>query len=68
MPYKKMINFIKDKCGIANEKIRDVQILDKFSFVTLPFHEAEKLLSYFKKRKKGSGPFFSKAKKTPKKR
>ncbi|MCP5004768.1 MAG: DEAD/DEAH box helicase [Planctomycetes bacterium] len=65
---KKMINFIKDKCGIANEKIRDVQILDKFSFVTLPFHEAEKLLSYFKKRKKGSGPFFSKAKKTPKKR
>ncbi|KAA3600046.1 MAG: DEAD/DEAH box helicase [Candidatus Scalindua sp. AMX11] len=65
---KKLITVIKDKCGISNEKIRDVQILDKFSFVTLPFHEAETLLSYFKKSKKGGGPFFSKAKKIQKKR
>lgn len=65
---KKLVNFIKEKCGISNEKIRDVQILDKFSFVTLPFHEAETLLSYFKKRKKGAGPSFSKAKKSQKKR
>ncbi len=59
----KLVDFIKDKCGIQSGKIRDIQILDKFSFVTLPFHEAEILLSHFKKRKRGSGPFISKAKK-----
>ncbi|MDR4497031.1 MAG: DEAD/DEAH box helicase [Candidatus Scalindua sp.] len=63
----KLVNFIKDKCGISDNKIRDVQILDKFSFVTLPFHDAEVLLAYFKKRKKGTEPFFTKAKKARKK-
>lgn len=59
---KKLADFIKDKCGIASGKIRDIQILDKFSFVTLPFHEAEIVLTYFKKRKRGAGPFITKAK------
>jgi len=61
---KKLVNFIKKKCNIKNGEIRDVQILEKFSFVTLPFHEAEVLLSYFKGKKKGSEPFVTKAKKT----
>jgi ATP-dependent RNA helicase DeaD len=59
---RKLAGFIKVKCGIRSEKIRDIQILDKFSFVTMPFNEAELLLSYFKKKKKGSGPFITKAK------
>jgi ATP-dependent RNA helicase DeaD len=62
----KLVDFIKDKCSITSEKIRDIQILDKFSFVTLPFHDAEILLSYFIRRKRGSGPFITKAKKTRK--
>ena len=60
---KKLADFIKDKCRIPSMKIRDIQILDKFSFVTLPFHEAEILLSHFKKRRRGAGPFITKAKK-----
>jgi ATP-dependent RNA helicase DeaD len=60
---KKLSDFIKDKCRVPSMKIRDIQVLDKFSFVTLPFHEAELLLSHFKKRKRGSGPFITKAKK-----
>jgi ATP-dependent RNA helicase DeaD len=60
---KKLADFIKDKCRIPDMKIRDIQILDKFSFVTLPFHEAELLLSHFKKRRRGSGPFITKARK-----
>lgn len=60
----KLVDFINDKCSIASGKLRDIQILDKFSFVTLPFHEAETVLSFFKKRKRGSGPFITKAKKT----
>ncbi|MFH0925511.1 MAG: DEAD/DEAH box helicase [bacterium] len=59
----KLVDFIKDKCNIKSERIRDIQILDKFSFVTLPFHEAEMLLSYFKGRKRGHEPFITKAKK-----
>jgi ATP-dependent RNA helicase DeaD len=59
---KKLVDFIKDKCAISSDKIRDIQILDKFSFVTLPFHEAEVLLAFFKGRKKKSGPFITKAK------
>jgi len=63
----KLISFIQDKCGIKKEKIKQIQILDKFSFVTLPFNEAEVLLSYFKKRKKGNGLFISEAKQRQKK-
>ncbi len=60
---RKLVDFIKVKCGIAGGKIGDIRILDKFSFITLPFHEAEILLSYFKKHKRGAGPLITKAKK-----
>lgn len=63
---KKLINFIKEKCNVRSEKIKDILILDKFSFLTLPFHEAETLLSFFRKQKRGSGPLISKAKKIKK--
>jgi len=62
----KLINFITDNCKVPAGKIRDLQILDKFSFVTLPFHDAEILLSYFKKRKRGSSFIITKAKKRSK--
>lgn len=64
MTRTKLIDFIQDKCecGMVAGNIRDIQILDKFSFVTLPFNEAEKVLAYFKKKKRGSGPFVTKAK------
>jgi len=63
---QKLIHFIQNKCGIKSKKIRDVQIMEKFSFVTLPFHDAEILLSYFKGRKKSKEPFITKAKKARK--
>ncbi|GJQ49549.1 DEAD-box ATP-dependent RNA helicase CshA [Candidatus Kuenenia stuttgartiensis] len=63
LTHKKLVTYIKDISNIASEKIRDVQILDKYSFVTLPFREAEILLTSFKRRKKGSGLFITKAKK-----
>lgn len=63
---RKLLAFINDKCSISAGKIGDIQILDKFSFMTLPFHDAEILLSYFKKRKRGAGPFITRAKKSRK--
>ncbi len=61
---KKLVDFIRNKCSINSDKINDIRIHDKFSFVTLPFHEAEQLLSFFKERKRGSEPFIMKAKET----
>ena len=59
---KKLVELIKNICNIRGEKIRDIQILDNFSFVTLPFHEAEILLSHFKNRNQRKGLFVTKAK------
>jgi len=58
---KELIAFITDKCLISPSKIRDILILERFSFVTLPFSEAEIVLSSFKKEK-GSRPLIMKAK------
>lgn len=58
----KLIDFIRSITGTQAKKIRDIEILDKFSFVTMPFNEAEKLLSYIKSRRKGSGIHIEKAK------
>ena len=58
---KKLIDIIKEKCKIDSDKINQIQILEKFSFVNLPFNEAEILLEYFKKNKKGRYPLITKA-------
>ncbi len=62
----KLTEFLRDKCRVKGDRFRDIQILDKFSFVTLPFNEAETVLSFFKKKTRGSGPFITKAKKSRK--
>jgi len=61
---EKLVQFITDRCRISSSKIRDIQILDKFSFISLPFHEAEVVLSFFKKSKRGSELVVQKAKKS----
>ena len=57
----KLIKMIKDRCGISEQRIRDVKILDNFSFISLPFNDAEKVLSFFNRHKKGSGLIITKA-------
>ncbi len=63
---KKLISFIKEKSNVPSSKIRDITILEKFSFITLPFHDAELLLSHFSNRKRKDEPFITKAKKVKK--
>ncbi len=60
---KKLAQLIQDKCKVKNHDIRDIQIFDRFSFVSMPFNEAEKVLTYFKKNKGGKGLSIQKAKK-----
>ena len=59
---KKLIQFIEGKTNIRGDKIEDIKILDKFSFVTLPFNEAETVLAAFKAGGKRSDLTIQKAK------
>jgi ATP-dependent RNA helicase DeaD len=59
---KSLVNTITENCGIDGKRIRDVVIRDKFSFVTLPFNDAEIVLAYFKNRQRKGGLVISKAK------
>jgi ATP-dependent RNA helicase DeaD len=50
MTPRKLIDFIKQQIEINERDIKDIKIFDKFSFVSVPFEEAQVLLQIFKKR------------------
>ncbi|MCK4250487.1 DEAD/DEAH box helicase [candidate division WOR-3 bacterium] len=58
---KKLIKLIISKVLVKPQHIRDIQIMDKFSFITVPFEKAEKIVVSFKKG--GKKPLISHAKK-----
>ncbi|MCK6467979.1 MAG: DEAD/DEAH box helicase [Candidatus Brocadia sinica] len=62
MTPKKLADFIKQQAKVYREKIKDIQIFDKFSFITVPFEEAEIILNIFKKKKGGKRPIIERAK------
>jgi len=61
LTHKKLVRLITEHTRISPSKIKDVLVLDSFSFATLPFNEAEIMLSLFKKAKRGSFPLIVKA-------
>jgi ATP-dependent RNA helicase DeaD len=61
---KLLTEFIVNEAGIDRELIEDIQILDRFSFVTVPFAEAEIILSKFK-NKGGKDALIQRASPTP---
>ncbi|MDV5122034.1 MAG: DEAD/DEAH box helicase [Candidatus Scalindua sp.] len=68
MTRKKLVSMIKHKTNIEESKIDDVKIFDKFSFITVPFEDAEIILHIFKKEGKGKRPIVVRAKKKQSKR
>jgi len=54
---RKLVELVMRKVSIESRQIRDIQILDKFSFMTVPFEKAEKIIGSFKK--KGRKPLVS---------
>jgi ATP-dependent RNA helicase DeaD len=62
MTPRKLASFIEKKAGIDTRRIRDVQVLEKFSFISVPFEDAEAILSITKEGEKGSRPVFERAK------
>lgn len=62
MDPRSLIDLIKQAVKIDAYKIRDVHIFDKFSFITVPFEEAEAILRAFKKNKFDRKPLVERAK------
>jgi ATP-dependent RNA helicase DeaD len=58
---KKMHDFIVRSSGISGRKIRDIQVRDACTFITLPVFEADKVLNCFKSGKNGAPPLVTKA-------
>ncbi|AEX86220.1 DNA/RNA helicase, superfamily II [Marinitoga piezophila KA3] len=59
---EKILKLIKDYTKLDNVRLRDVRILDKFSFITVSFEDAEIILESFKKKRRGRKPIIAKAK------
>ena len=57
---KKLVELITGKVQLKSKQISDVQVMEKFSFVTVPFDKAEKIVISFKE--KGQRPVISHAK------
>ncbi len=60
----KLVKFIRENVKLRDSNIDKVQVFDEFSFVTVPFSEAEELLQIFKTKGKGRKPLIEKAQKT----
>ena len=63
---RKLVNFIQTEARIDQRKIDDVQVLDTYSFITVPFREAEQILTVFKKQSRGKRPVVERAQKEKK--
>jgi len=46
----KLIELIGHRVSIKSKQISDIQIMDKFSFITVPFEKAEKIVISFKEK------------------
>ena len=66
MNKRKLVTFIKDKAKVEDRSIDDVQVFDKFSFITVPFKEAEHIIECFRKDNNGRRPVVEMANKANK--
>lgn len=62
MTQKKLVSLIIEKAKIKESKIKKVEIYENFSFVNVPFIEAEMIIEAFSKERKGRKPLIEKAK------
>ncbi len=63
MSEKKLVQFIKSGTKIKRDRIKNIRLFDEYSFVTVPFNDAELILKMFgSKKKPGQRPIIEKAK------
>ena len=62
MTAKKLVEKVMKVAKVQDKKIRNVEVYEAFSFITVPFKEAEIIIDSFKARQKGKKPLIEKAK------
>ena len=55
-----------DQAGVKNEDIRDIQVMEDFSFINAPYDAAEHILRVFGRSRNGEKPVITKARKEEK--
>ena len=55
-----------DQAGVRNEDLRDIQVMEDFSFINAPYDAAEHILRIFGQSRNGEKPIISKARKDDK--
>jgi len=58
---RKLVELIMSRVSVNPKQIRDIQVMDKFSFITVPFEKAEKIVISFHER--GQKPLITHARK-----
>lgn len=59
---RSLVEFIQKEANVSPRDIDDVRVMEEFSFVTVPFAEAEVILHVFSKQKSNGRSLVSKAK------
>ena len=62
MTPKKLVDYVIKKSKVDDRKIKNVEVFENFSFMSVPFTEAEIILEAFQKDKNGKKPLVEKAK------
>ncbi len=65
---KSLIQRIKKQTKIDERKIQDVEVYDSYSFISVPFSDAEIILKSFKKKTGNKKPIIQRAKEVSKKK
>lgn len=47
---KKLVDLVLSRVSLKPGQISDIQVMDKFSFITVPFEKAEKIIKSFKQK------------------
>ncbi|MDY6968926.1 MAG: DEAD/DEAH box helicase [Spirochaetota bacterium] len=58
---RKLVNLIHNQAKVSSGKISEVKVMDSFSFITVPFEEAEIILKSFNSRKNAKKPHIKRA-------
>ncbi len=57
MSKRKLVEFIKKRARIDDRRIDDVQVFNDYSYITVPFRDAERVLQTFKRENRGKRRF-----------
>lgn len=62
MTPKTIVDLVVKESKVSSDKIKNVEVYESFSFMNVPFAEAEQILEVFQKSRKGRKPLVEKAK------